>query len=539
MGFAVVACAVALFSSGGVQAKSFLQAREEDLEQALQSQLMEVVTTVNYEVVKEKLHSMFASLPKGPDGGLEPSTVRYALQRYFKHQYGWHINGLGRNAGSNLSLTAALRTPWTPGRIQVVMEKLLKGHGVDLENLAAFAATIADLVHGEVAGRLHEVFDALNLDANSILDDDDSDDASRAYILSVLADRQYRFWDRKSWEGAEKDWAENYPHWDSTLDWATDLSQTFDHFHMSRRNPFVRHVNHFDDIVGFMEQFGQQFGSFQTIECLHMKERLMDLESGGSGRVPLTRFYGAASSEFHFSETLEYLRHTHSVDESDPSRPTIIIPNYINSKSNCMKASAFYSICCPDECERLMAQIEREISSPIAPPMRIAQVVSTLESDTVHSPRNLSSTLLARLDDIAKMHDGSVPLHGRLFAQWMHHAFPRECSFPHVADHDAMLPEDWRDAMKVNSVEVSENELMAHKNHHLNVEDGHLPSLPWIHEEDLVARHSHLPSAEKSGPFTKMRVVFAIAGIAAFAGKIFKLSPSVGCVESKDDRYLI
>ena len=26
-----------------------------------------------------------------------------------------------------------------------------------------------------------------------------------------------------------------------------------------------------------------------------------------------------------------------------------------------------------------------------------------------------------------------MPLHGRLFAQWMHHAFPRHCPFPHVS----------------------------------------------------------------------------------------------------------
>ena len=26
-----------------------------------------------------------------------------------------------------------------------------------------------------------------------------------------------------------------------------------------------------------------------------------------------------------------------------------------------------------------------------------------------------------------------VPLHGRLFAQWMHYAFPRHCPFPHVS----------------------------------------------------------------------------------------------------------
>merc|ERR1719210_43724 len=56
-----------------------------------------------------------------------------------------------------------------------------------------------------------------------------------------------------------------------------------------------------------------------------------------------------------------------------------------------------------------------------------------MHSDTVHAPRNLSSALLARLDEIAEHHAGQVALHGRLFAQWMHHAYPRECPFPHIA----------------------------------------------------------------------------------------------------------
>merc|ERR1740130_1685644 len=50
---------------------------------------------------------------------------------------------------------------------------------------------------------------------------------------------------------------------------------------------------------------------------------------------------------------------------------------------------------------------------------------------TVHAPRNLSQTLMQRLDEIASQHGGKVPLHGRLFAQWMHQAFPRECPYPH------------------------------------------------------------------------------------------------------------
>merc|ERR1719443_2421574 len=40
---------------------------------------------------------------------------------------------------------------------------------------------------------------------------------------------------------------------------------------------------------------------------------------------------------------------------------------------------------------------------------------------------------MSKLDSVASRHGGRVPLHGRLFAQWMHHAFPNECPHPHVS----------------------------------------------------------------------------------------------------------
>lgn len=39
--------------------------------------------------------------------------------------------------------------------------------------------------------------------------------------------------------------------------------------------------------------------------------------------------------------------------------------------------------------------------------------------------------LRTRLDDVAASHGGTVRLHSRLFAQWLHYTFPRDCPFPH------------------------------------------------------------------------------------------------------------
>ena len=79
-----------------------------------------------------------------------------------------------------------------------------------------------------------------------------------------------------------------------------------------------------------------------------------------------------------------------------------------------------------------MTTLEHNIGRPATEPERIMQVVSALPPDTIDALRVIPEVQLRRLEETAKQHGGKVPLHGRLFAQWMHHAYPRECPYPHV-----------------------------------------------------------------------------------------------------------
>merc|ERR1719386_272201 len=80
----------------------------------------------------------------------------------------------------------------------------------------------------------------------------------------------------------------------------------------------------------------------------------------------------------------------------------------------------------------------------MADPEQITKLVSTHSVFTEDAPPSLTGKLRERLQSIAQKNEGQVPVHGRLFAQWMHHAFPSTCPFPHVAGTtNPQTPDEW------------------------------------------------------------------------------------------------
>merc|ERR1719203_946427 len=143
-----------------------------------------------------------------------------------------------------------------------------------------------------------------------------------------------------------------------------------------------------------------------------------------------------------------------------------------------------------------MARLESSIANPVADPQKVAELIAAMPSDTVSAPRNISLTMRRRLDDIAGRHGGSIPLHGRLFAQWMHHAFPNECSYPHMAGSlespvnpmEVLLTEEETGLrLKASQDEMQSAMDVAFS---LNASDplaaAQEPPLPWTDEEELM-----------------------------------------------------
>jgi hypothetical protein len=222
-----------------------------------------------------------------------------------------------------------------------------------------------------------------------------------------------------------------------------DERETSAYSEKDRTNPFLDRTASLQVALRVVERVADHFAlNHAEPECQEIKEDLLSFERGDTGRIRLADFYRAGlKSRFFYTESKVYLRAMGALDESDLVwGPKVIVSNYVLAKSNCLADSEIYSVCCFNECEGLYRHLEESIAAPEGTSEQIATLVARLSSSTVQAPRNLSQTaLLLRLDEIAAGHGGKVLLHSRLFAQWMHQAFPRECPYPHLVGSTTSL----------------------------------------------------------------------------------------------------
>jgi len=281
-----------------------------------------------------------------------------------------------------------------------------------------------------------------------------------------------------------------------------------------------------------------------------------DIDSvGGAGRVRLSDFYGKALNEgkWQFSESASYLRELGALDDSDPSNMRVIIPNYLSAPSNCVASSAYYSVCCLDECESILAALEEKIAAPHASPELIIETVSTISSATLPSNRDIAPWLRTRLVEVATHHGGLVPLHGRLFAQWLHYAYPRECQFPHVAG--TINPQRPEDLIATNpdvtdEITASEDVMretiskaLPAKQRTAGVDvDATEESGMWSLDEELVVWHKPIERVEQKsigGPGLRGAVFFAVVA-SLFVAIRRSFSPALEHLQKgPSDKYFV
>jgi diadenosine tetraphosphatase ApaH/serine/threonine PP2A family protein phosphatase len=393
--------------------------------------------------IEQMLNPMFAAMSKNENGRLGPAAGGYMLHRLFVQRHGWVIRALepegNSMAGWNSSLPTSALEEKVPEHVVDLFEKRLGTHGLGVKELAVLASSIEHLVHTEALDRLKLAYLALGFAEDAELSQEEAIEALDMYMsIYLLSHGDLTNMTTRKAQNMRGSVERALPNWLETQQFLRDIYQS-----VAPKRDYV----HFNEIENVIAEVGERFGRFQDIECRQLKDWLVEGEDrsvGGAGRVRLADFYKKALHEgkWHFSESADYLRQLGALDESDASNPRVIIPNYIYGRSNCVASSAFYSVCCIDECESILGRLEELALAPEATPSMITSLIAKIPSSTVAANRTLSSWLHQRLDEVAKHHGGLVPLHGRLFAQWLHYAYPRECPFPHVSGMvDPLSPE--------------------------------------------------------------------------------------------------
>merc|ERR1719265_3113860 len=386
--------------------------------------------------LEQMLSPMFGAMPKNEHGHLGPSAAGYMLHRLFVQRHGWFIRALepanGSFAAWHQSTPTAVLEERVPDHVTQLFEARLGKHGLGLRELAILAATLEHLVHSEALQRLNISFQGAGFSLEDVLSNEEAIQVLDMYMSIYILGFMHEDLNTLTGSMAKEMHAnilELYPTWPETQQFLREV-----HISVAPKRDYF----YYNDVETVIAEIGERYGRFQDIECRQLKDWLVEVEDssvGGAGRVRIADFYGRALNDgkWQFSETVDYLRQLGALDESDPSNLRVIIPNYISGPSNCVASSAYYSVCCLDECESILAQLEQLVSAPEATPATIIKLVPTISSATMPNNRTLAPWLLKRLDEVAKHHGGVVSLHSRLFVQWLHYAYPRECSFPHAS----------------------------------------------------------------------------------------------------------
>eukprot|EP00928_Gymnodinium_smaydae_P059707 TRINITY_DN4310_c0_g1_i5.p1 TRINITY_DN4310_c0_g1~~TRINITY_DN4310_c0_g1_i5.p1 ORF type:complete len:575 (+),score=94.18 TRINITY_DN4310_c0_g1_i5:105-1829(+) len=374
------------------------------------------------------LQATLSALPFNEDGRYGHTAVRYALHRLFVKKHGWYMLDMDTNSenASGSTLPDSL-----PDYFQGLFESRLGSHGLTAHEIALMAAALENLVHRESIKHLDQAFLVAGIKANTnITSEVVASMVIDCYMALNILGHDAEYVRKKARKGSPLKWVlasieYRYDGWPEVRSFAREIFKEY----VGVRTSFT-----YDDMLAVVELIADRYGRFQNRECVALKQKLLSIEEEeGNGRVTLAQFYKLSLDEdAPFNETRAFLRQLGALDETQIDTPRIMVSNYVLSRTNCFDGSAYYSQCCINECENILEYLERELAAPDAEPARIAALIPSMSSKYATARTIPQSKLLQRLQSIAEGSTGRVRLHSRGFAQWLHHAFPRDCPYPHV-----------------------------------------------------------------------------------------------------------
>jgi hypothetical protein len=540
--------AVSLFSQ--CFGDGFLKATPKELqervsEEDIQTSLLEEVegtlgagsAASRLRLLEATLKPMFDSLPKNEHGNLGHAVVRYALHRLFVLRHGWIIKGLGRHEESNITSPSGILKDHVPSYIQNIFEKRLGDKGLGLHDLAVMASTLEHLINKEAVTDLGKVYKVFKTFPTKKVNEKGANEMLDTYMMAHILGENLTNMTLFDARSLNDDMPQLFLGWRDTQAFVRRIRSN-----ITQNVEYGPQTYDFSSLAKVVKAVGEEFGSFQDIECRHLKETLTKMEFAGSGRVKLSDFYRpSVGGSWQFQESVPYLRQLGALDESDPNSMSVIMVNYLHSQTNCIASSGYYSICCKDECEGLFGQLEEKIAGPEATPDAIVAIVESMPSATVSGSRKLSPKMLQYLEDIAAVNHGTVPLHGRLFAQWMHHAYPRECPYPHKSGTTRQQTgEEWLLETGVESLATMQEMFQFTKTSKAAAVESDADVMPWSADEELLV-YRKPPTAQSASLFARLRpaVLFGLASLLAYGLLQNFKSVSVGGKDKSNAKYIV
>jgi len=498
------------------------------------------LTQQRLESIEQSLRPIFESMPKNEFGNLDHAAARYVMHRLFVNRHAMYIKGLEPGGGSWSDGTASasdMLQDRVPDVVQTMFEDRLKGRGLGMHELAVLAATYEHLIHDEAVKRLEVSFSANEQPLDSKIDEFTANDLIDTYMMIYVIGTNISGMTPQEVARVQASASQRYQGWRATQKFARQVQSSVIASKAGEAD-FDNGALSFQSLSTVVEEIGERYGRWQDAECRDLKTSLVKLENHGSGQVLLKDFYGGGlNGNWQFSETVDYLRELGALDES-LDQPSVLIPNYLTAHSNCLASSSIYSVCCINECEALLNHLETKIAQPSATVERIVELVSKLPSDTVVAPRTISPDLIRRLEDVASHHDGSVPLHGRLFAQWLHHAYPRECPYPHISGStNPMISSEWAKNRTVSATYSEMEEVVERYKDHKPT-----PALPWTHHEELIVNGTGKEGQAKEGRTSSSwlrTIALVIAAASACVAFGSSATSSLSALRSDKDTSLL
>jgi len=455
---------------------------------AEKSLLEELGSDARQDRIKDLEHAMmttYHALPKGADGHLGHDAVRYILHRLFIEQRGWFIRGLETSSSTSAQY---IQTNWVPSYLQGILEKRYGENGISLHELAALAATLEDLIAQEAMGRFQALDGYVKL--SKLVSAEEFKKFVRIFMIIYLRNENVPASDMEELNAYTERFMRGYRGWGETMEFLEQLLESSTQLTAEGLVDIDQNRNIFNDI-------GLKFHKLNDRQCRELNSTLVAFEEK-PGRVHLGHFYNKSRySHWTFKEKPDYLRAIGALDETEPGVQRLVISNYVQSMSNCLNSSSIYSMCCRNECEDLLAHLEKHVAAPVATTDQIMELVAGLPSESVSAPRKLADNLSSRLQEIAALHNGKVPLYSRLFAQWMHHAYPRECPYPHASGTiSPQSPEEWVQQNGTSSTWESDAAMDEFISISCKADshEGSTSDLPWHAEEELLLGGVHAHS---------------------------------------------